>query len=154
MSDSTQAILGVMSWDFVSKAADLVGLVTFLFTGGVFFIVREIRRTILYKARGRELLEELVKHRSSLNTFLTTFAESSQEFQRQLALIEVTLQALENKVGWYLSGRAKSVRRVRKLVAARRNGNLDRTAAENVYNEVAIIAGTLEQDWRDRQWLV
>ncbi len=148
-----QAILRVMPWDLISKVADLAGLVTFLFTGGVFFIVREIRRTMLYKARGRELLEELVKHRSTLSTFLTTFAASSQEFQRQLPLIEVTLRTLEGKVGWYFSSRAQAVRRVRKLVAARRNGNLDATAAEEVYDELVFITGILEQDWRDRQWL-
>jgi len=38
LGDSTQAILSVIPWDLISKVADLAGLVTFLFTGGVFFI--------------------------------------------------------------------------------------------------------------------
>jgi len=147
-------IFVLVPWSLISKLGDLASLISVLVTGGVFFTVREIRRTILYKARGQELLAELVKHKSSLSTYLTNFAASAQEFQRQLPLVEVTLRTLEGKVGWYLSGRAKTVRRVRKLVAARRNGNLDEAAAEDVYNELAFLTGILEQDWRDRQWLV
>jgi hypothetical protein len=141
-------------WDLVSKIADLGSLVSIALTWGVLVVVREIRRTILYKARGRELLGELVEHKSTLSTFLTNFAASTREFQRQLAPIEVALRSLETKVGWYFSTRTKDVRRVRKLVEARRNGDLDEATGEIIYRELAFLTDTLEQDWRDRQWLV
>jgi len=119
----------------------------------VFFNVREIRRGVLYKARAPDLLKSLTNHKSALNTYLTDYAASARDFQRQLSLIEGTLLALERKVGWWLSQERRAIRNARHLVSRSRSNALAYEPAEWLYNQLSLLVERLEQDWRDREWL-
>ena len=115
--------------------------------------VREIRRGVLYKVRAPDLLKTLTNHRSALSTYLTDYPASARDFQRQLPAIESTLLAIESKVGWWFSRKRRVIRKMRLLVSHSRSGELAFEPAEQLYNQLTFLVESLEQDWRDRQWL-
>lgn len=123
-------------------------IVSLAVTFGVLWNVRQLRRTYIYKGRGRELIDKLKQHRTNLSTFLTDFESSAGEFRRELSVIESTLHSLEEKF-LYLSRLGRHLRKVRKMATWHLAG---RTEAEAFYGRVLYLSEALEQDWRDREW--
>ena len=144
----------VGAWLTFSNAGSLASLVSLFLTGMVYWNIKEIRRGILYKARAPELLTTLTQHRSTLSTYLTNFAVSVVDYQRQLPALESVLLATEDKVGWFFSKKRRAVRDVRLLVADHRSGQPAQEGAERIYNQLTFLIETLEQDRRDREWQV
>jgi hypothetical protein len=101
----------------MSKAADLLSVVTFLLAIYVSLAVRNVKNNYLFRARAPGLVKNLSKQASQLSEFGEERGKNAHEIAVLMGQIDVSLSSLKKKTarGW---GRGRTISRTRKKIKA------------------------------------
>ena len=137
-----------LSWTFVARLADIVGLLAFGVTVKVLVDVRHLRNVYLFKARVPDLAKRLSEQASKLSELLNSYDKSERLIVEELAHTEVILGSLKQKTPGAVKSSSKALLgRVKKY-----HQRASAEELQGLYVDMRKLGAMIEELIEDLKW--